>query len=117
LAALSAKTRAERDTFREKVDQAKEPPRSDIFVLKKTDPQILDSWEFDAPSIKDLSEKYRLIWSMFNSMNYMETYSIDKATFAEFIFEVQRLYNIRSNPFHYFDHGVNGKLVSAYLIG
>jgi hypothetical protein len=68
------------------------------------------SWEFSAMQDAELSDKYRWAWGMFSSLGLTEKFDVQPHVFSEFIFELQRLYNCRNNPFHNFDHSIMGIL-------
>jgi cAMP-specific phosphodiesterase 4 len=56
----------------------------------------------------DIEEKYRMVWFMFHSLNYIEKFEIDLEIFGRFIGVLQEKYNCRDNPFYNFEHGLTG---------
>ena len=37
-------------------------------------------------------------------------YNIRKYMFSELLIEIEKFYNVRMNPFHNFNHAINGKI-------
>lgn len=78
------------------------PISDDIVTLR--------DWNFNALDHPNFDDKYRLIWTMFSNLNSVEYFDIKPDMFASFIYELQRWYNHRNNPFHNFDHGLMGNV-------
>lgn len=90
-------------------------PASHDFISFDKDYELLDSWDFNIIEVTNIMEKYRLIGTMFRSLGYFEKFEIDLSVFGKFVHTLQEKYNIRSNPFHNFDHGFTGKISNFFL--
>eukprot|EP01017_Pseudomicrothorax_dubius_P037692 TRINITY_DN5559_c0_g1_i1.p1 TRINITY_DN5559_c0_g1~~TRINITY_DN5559_c0_g1_i1.p1 ORF type:complete len:739 (+),score=98.73 TRINITY_DN5559_c0_g1_i1:186-2402(+) len=86
------------------IEEAK--PHPELFRANSIRVDKLDSWEFNVLEVPDLTTKYKVVFSLFHSFNYFDHFVIERPVMSEFIYEIQRLYNHRKNPFHNFDHGV-----------
>ena len=79
------------------------------YTVSSNDYAKLDSLEFDILKIKNNHEKYKLIWAMFNYLDYFNQYHIEVKIFNEFILKIDEKYSVNNNPFHNFDHAFTGK--------
>ena len=55
-----------------------------------------------------MDEKFRLVYSMFYSLNFIELFEINPERLSKFIFVIQETYNWRGNPYHNWDHAFTG---------
>lgn len=58
-----------------------------------------------------LIDLHYIVWKIFEKLNFFSKYSIPLDVYQEFIFNLERKYNKRKNPFHNFYHGVTGKQI------
>ena len=58
---------------------------------------------------------FRLCWTMVVDSGVAETFKIDEDKFFPLLFETQRLYDQRKNPFHNFAHGMTVMHQTYYL--
>ena len=84
-----------------------------MFLSSQKDIDSLSNWNFNILKYEDnINEKYRLIFAMFEFFNFFEKFEINSSTFAKFLCKIQEKYNCRKNPFHNFDHGFTGNVLS-----
>ena len=60
-------------------------------------------------------EQYRMSWIPFHNLGFISKYSINMEKYPDFIFEVKKQYNVFENPYHNFEHGLNGTPFLTYL--
>lgn len=78
----------------------------DMGFLRTPDSDFLDSTNM---------QLFRYVWLMFVDMGVSRDFSIKEQTFYTMLYEAQKLYDHRDNPFHNFKHGVS-VLHSTYYI-
>lgn len=106
---------------RKSIEENTLPPSIEVFRWRQEDNQLLDNWKFNSADLPNMNEKYRVAWEMFYNTNFIGKYILNVETFAAFIHDLQMGYNNNKNPFHNFDHGLNGKpspliLCSLFLV-
>jgi hypothetical protein len=75
--------------------------------MKESDDQKLDTFDFDIFGI-DRLEKHRLIWTMWKKLNLFEKYNIKMDIYKAMLLRTETLYNQYGNPYHNYDHALNG---------
>ncbi|EGR34033.1 hypothetical protein IMG5_026540 [Ichthyophthirius multifiliis] len=75
----------------------------------------VDDWEFNVMLLQSDEEMYSTAWNILVRNNYVQTYNIKEQTFANFIKQMQLLYNKNNNPFHNFQHGLS-VMQSCYML-
>lgn len=78
-----------------------------IGFLRTPDSDFLDSSNMDL---------FRYAWYMFLDANVISTYEIKESKFYNMLYEVQKLYDHRDNPFHNFRHGMSVLHSTYYLL-
>jgi hypothetical protein len=53
-------------------------------------------------------EQYRISWSLFHSLNLIKKFQMNMNKYPDFIYEIKKKYNAFENPYHNFEHGLNG---------
>lgn len=74
----------------------------------------LDDVNFNVLDL-DPMDLHFTIYHLFSFFNFFDKYQVDLKTWQEFIWVLERKYNIRQNPFHNFYHATTGLLI-FYLI-
>ncbi len=69
----------------------------------------LMKWDFNILAVDDIHQKQQIVIEMFERGDYFNKYKIKKFMFTVLLRETARYYNKRNNPFHNFNHAVNGK--------
>ena len=78
------------------------------YTATEDDYKKLNSWNFNILEIKNIHEKYKNIWAMFDSLKFFDTFNIEIKQFNEFLVILNEKYSSNKNPFHNFDHGITG---------
>ena len=56
-------------------------------------------------------DKYRFIWAAFNNLGLIKHYKINMNKLPMFLHKTQVYYEEYKNPYHNFDHALNGRLL------
>ena len=81
-------------------------PSIELFREKETDNQILN-WNYKFFN-SNLLEKYRFVWCHFQKQDLFTKYKLNLEKFPQFLYKVKSLYEQYNNPYHNFDHALNG---------
>ena len=57
----------------------------------------------------ELEDLHFVVWHLFDFFKFYEKFQVELKTWQEFVWILERKYNIRKNPFHNFYHAVTGK--------
>ena len=77
--------------------------------------ESLDDVNFNVLNL-NLEELHFIIWQIFNFFQFYDKYQIPLKTWQEFIWILERKYNVRNNPFHNFYHAITGINKYLYII-
>ena len=56
----------------------------------------------------ELEDLHFVVWHLFDFFKFYEKFQVELKTWQEFVWILERKYNIRKNPFHNFYHAVTG---------
>lgn len=78
---------------------------------------MLADWNLSVPAIENDLAKSRLVWRMLDRLKLLDEFKIDPKILANFMNDVRVLYVKNRNPFHNYDHAVQGKLQLTFQYG
>ena len=83
-------------------------PELDDFEEQPGDDLILGQWNLNLFDLT-IAEKYKIIWLLFNDLDIFSKFKLSLEKFPMFLYRARVQYQEYGNPYHNFDHAINGK--------
>lgn len=80
------------------------------FVPMEHDRENLANWNLSIPALENDLEKSRLAWRILDRLKLIDEFKIEPKILANFLNDVRYLYIKNKNPFHNYDHALQGSL-------
>lgn len=70
----------------------------------------IDEWNLPVIEMEK-AELFGFTWKVLSSEGFDKTFEFNTGAFWNFMDELYKHYNLKKNPFHNFNHGVNGRIL------